>query len=109
MWPNKAPALESIENKRSEPKADTPEESKEAAKEVTKIPTFLEPANKQVDENKIGVYTRIRPMFLKELLEKNLRQRSYIASDNVIQIEGKNTLCELFKCNKVFGEGSTQE
>ena len=48
-------------------------------------------------------------MFLKEKLEKELRERSYMANDNVIQIEGKNTSCELYKCNKVFGEDSTQE
>jgi len=48
-------------------------------------------------------------MFLKEKLEKELRERSYMANDNVIQIEGKKTSCELYKCNKVFGEDSTQE
>ena len=53
--------------------------------------------------------TRIRPMFDKEKLEKELCERSYFTSDNVIQIEGNNTLSELYKCNNVFGESSTQE
>ena len=53
--------------------------------------------------------TRIRPMFDKETLDKNLCEKSYIASDTVIQIEGKSSSNELFKCNKVFGERSTQE
>ena len=68
---------------------------------------FLNPT--QTGKNKIKVYARIRPMFLKELLEKDFRERSYFANDTVIQIEGKHTSCELFKCNKVFGESSTQE
>ena len=82
---------------------ETPEDSKQ----VKDIRAFLEPV--KIDENKIGVFTRIRPLFEKEKLEKELAERSYIASDNVVQIEGKDTSLELFKCNKVFGEGSTQE
>ena len=53
--------------------------------------------------------TRIRPMFDKETLDKNLCEKSYIASDTVIEIEGKSSSKELFKCHKVFGERSTQE
>ena len=53
--------------------------------------------------------TRIRPMFDKETLDKNLCEKSYIANDTVIQIEGKSSSKELFKCYKVFGERSTQE
>ena len=62
MWPNKAPALESIEDKlakRSEPqsqlstsiqpKADVPEESKEAKKEVEDVNAFL--GDVEMDEN----------------------------------------------------------
>ena len=52
---------------------------------------------------------RIRIMFLAELLEKTRQIKSYIASNNVLQIEGKSSKFQLFKCNKVFGEGSTQE
>ena len=48
-------------------------------------------------------------MFDKETLDKNLCEKSYIASDTVIQIQGKSSSNELFKCNKVFGERSTQE
>ena len=70
---------------------------------------FLQPLKIDETDNKIKVFTRVRPMFLKEKLEKELRERSYMANDNVIQIEGKKTSCELYKCNKVFGEDSTQE
>ena len=48
-------------------------------------------------------------MFDKETLDKNLCEKSYIASDTVIEIEGKSSSKELFKCHKVFGERSTQE
>jgi hypothetical protein len=60
------------------------------------------------EDNKIGVLTRIRPMFVKEILLKELSERSYIiVSNKVLQIQGKNTLSELYKCNRVFGEDST--
>lgn len=52
--------------------------------------------------------TRIRPMQTQEKIEMGRRVRSYyIASDTVIQIEGKNSLSEIYKCNKVLGENST--
>jgi hypothetical protein len=42
-------------------------------------------------------------------MEKKLRDRSYVAGDTVIQIEGINSTYQLFNCNKVFGEDSNQE
>ena len=47
-------------------------------------------------------------MFVEELSEKDRCERSYFASRNVIAIKGKNTAFELFKCDKVFREESTQ-
>ena len=47
-------------------------------------------------------------MFQEEKCEKDRCERSYEANENAIEIQGKNTVCELFKCDKVFNEESTQ-
>ena len=54
----------------------------EKSKEKKKIDAFF--TILKVGKDQIKVYARIRPMFLKEVLEKDLRERSYIANDTII-------------------------